>query len=105
MAREGYPIDPNPEFGSGEYDFTDPMYQDPLQYRGYPTRSEQEAKQQRQRWQARLLRENPDDMELFANQERVRLQEEAGGDATDWQTQSPAERDAELERLLDEYFR
>ncbi len=96
---QSYPTDPD----FGQYDFTEPQYQDPLSGQGYYSNVVDEAKLQRQKWQARLLRENPDDMDLFANQERARLEEEGGGPTHAFQT--PGERDAELEQILNDYFR
>lgn len=104
MARQGYPIDP--EYGD-TYDFTAPEFQDTrkrMAYQGFPSGAVNEMGAQRQRWQARLLRENPDDMGLYANQQRALLEEEGGGGGGDT-TKTPAERDAEFEELLDLYFR
>lgn len=96
---QSYPTDPD----FGDYDFTEKQYQNPLSGQGYYSNVVDEAKLQRQRWQSKLLQENPDDMELFANQERARLEEENPTGNVGFQT--PAERDAELEQILNDYFR
>jgi len=103
MARQGYPIDP--EYGGDTYDFTAPEFQDVrkrMAYQGYDSGAVSEMAAQRQRWQARLLRENPDDMDLYANQQRALLEEDSGGNTA---FKTPAERDAEFEELLNLYFR
>lgn len=87
-------------------DPTMPEYQDTrkrMAYEGYPSGAVSDAASQRQRWQARLLRENPEDMDLYANQQRAELEAETPEGPTAIKT--PAERDAELEELLNLYFR
>jgi hypothetical protein len=110
MAK-GYPINP----GVGEYDFTEGVYQNPLRYEGFDSGPVAEAKKQRQEWQARLLRENPNDMDLELNRARKELEaevaaeleaEEAGGSARvgGYNVKTPGQSSAELDKLLKEFF-
>ena len=62
-----------------------------LGYSGYDWQTEAELQRQRQEWQARLLRENPEDMELSVQNPQ------------DPNFKSPGERAQELEDFLKEH--
>lgn len=82
VNEEGLPTDP-----------TDPQFSDRkrLAYQGFDWQTEAELRRQRQEWQARLLRENPEDMGLgVQNPESSYFK-------------SPGERQQEFEDFMEEY--
>ena len=82
VDEAGDPADPTaPEF-QGTKKFA---------YAGYPWQQERELERQRQEWQARILRENPEDMRLGVQ----------NPDSPNFK--SPAERERELEDFMEEY--
>lgn len=104
MPRDGYPIDLLSDRDDQFYDFTADHFQGEMYQPQWAPGASKEQALARQRWQARLLQQNPDDMDLIVNQRLSEIKDApAGEQGTQFKT--PAERDAEFEKLLDEFFR